>query len=202
MNFTIDPWSIMAILVVLVIAFIGIRMLKQRLDEQRYQEQLAELEFNERLFSNAETSAEPSSQELSVSPLNTDAKQPVDFDEPGIIPGQIETSAPTQKSNIVNDDSEPQAADVMSAKIVNQLTQADMLTSVEGYIELHGNPKGAAILRLRTGKMALLVPHMESEAFLRRHARRVDMIILTKSDGKAVVVTPLEDLISQNIVPR
>lgn len=177
-------WSIFAILLVCGVAAWGIRMLKQRLDEQRYQEQLAELEFTENLLADASITSGGDDAAF----LQTDAQAAI---------------PPAGSSKVAAIASVSASADAAAAPVMNQLIQAGLTNgSIEGYVELHGNSKGAALLRLRNGKLALLVPHMESEAFLRRQARRVDLIIMAGIDGKAVVITPLEQLLSENMLAR
>jgi hypothetical protein len=95
----------------------------------------------------------------------------------------------------------PLPADAEAEAVMRQLHASGLVTMIDGYVPLHNNPKGAALLKLRNGKLALLVPHMESETFLRRNARRADIIIMAGADGKAVVVTPLEQFLAETISP-
>lgn len=186
MGISIDPLSIVAIVIIMGIAAWGIRMLKNRLDEQRYMEEMAEMEFTESLLAESAISGE--GQDLAFKLQDIDRE---------LISPHIGQVSDFQTS--VN--SEPAKADQKTAGIIDQFTQAGMYGSIDGYVELHGNKKGAAIIKLRNGKLALLVPHMESEAFIKRQSRRVDYIIMTMSDGKGIVVTSLEQMISENIMP-
>jgi hypothetical protein len=90
-------------------------------------------------------------------------------------------------------------ADRSCAKIVSQLTHGGLLESEDGYADLHGNPKGALIVKLRGGKRCLIVPHFESEPYLMRNLKRYDMIICVGKDGKAVVLTRLEEMIASRL---
>ena len=90
-------------------------------------------------------------------------------------------------------------ADRFCAKVVNQLRQGGLLDSEEGYADLHGNPKGALLVKLRGGKRCIIVPHFESEPFLMRNLKRYDMAICVGKDGKALVLTRLEEMIASRL---
>ncbi len=195
-----DFWSLGALIIIGVLAFFGIRMLKQRLDDQRYREQMADLEFEASLLSGSD------------SVVAAAANDAVFISKPEAYPVEAAAS-PLLRSSVVQSESQvsgsdaaiipildgPVPADIKAQQVMSKLQHAGFVRAVEGYIEVHGNPKGAAILRLRDGKLALLVPHMESESFLRHNARRVDMIIMAGSDGNGFVVRPLEQLIAESI---
>jgi hypothetical protein len=193
----LDGWSIAGIVFLVAIAAWGIRLLKQRLADQRYQQELADLEFEGSVFSEIGPVADFGHDQHFVS-------QPVEH--AGLHQEQRPQELNNQTPQVVPPGPLAQpgmsSADEAASHVMQQLQNSGLLKSVEGYIDVHGNPKGAAILLLRDGKRALLVPHMESEVFLRRHSKRVEMIIMAGSDGKGVVITPLEELISQNLVPR
>lgn len=190
---SMDIWSILGIALVLAIVGWGIRLLKQRLDEQRYQDQLADLEFEGSVFSEVPGAANTMEDMRFVTTDPTSGPTPTEA--PYVSP----ITSPLQAAVVPPVDNDQLPADMAAMYVMQQLQQSGLLSSVEGYIEVHGNAKGAAIIKLRNGTRALLVPHMESEAFMRRHARRVDMIIMVGSDGRGVVVTPLEELLSQNV---
>ena len=185
MGLALDPLSIVAILIIGTVVLWGIRIFKNRMDQQRYLEELAELEFTESLL--AESALNEGTNEAFLMPDKDSALPPAPVEQ-----------ALDFYSNV---NSDPAAADQKASGIINQLTHSGMFNSIDGYVELHGNKKGSAIIKLRNGKLALLVPHMESEAFIKRQSRRVDYIIMTMSDGTGMVVTPLEQLISENIMP-
>jgi hypothetical protein len=90
-------------------------------------------------------------------------------------------------------------ADVQAKAVVDKLRTAGLLRHIDGYLELHGNMQGVAILKLRNGQTALLVPHMESEAFLQRNERRADMIIMALPNGQSYVVRPLGAMIADSM---
>lgn len=191
MDMRLDAWSIGAMLLVLGLAVYGIRLLRQRVEEQRYQEQLAELQFEQTLFSNSGSAGHESEDLVFLQNQNAAifSEAVASNNPPPIVisPALVENA----ESSV--------PADIAADAIIRQLKLSGLLGSIEGYLDLHGNRKGAAILSLRNGKRALLVPHMESEAFFRRHASRVDVIIVMGSDGKGLVVTPLEEMLSDNI---
>jgi hypothetical protein len=90
-------------------------------------------------------------------------------------------------------------ADRVCAKVVNQLRHGGLLESEEGYADLHGNPKGALVVRLRGAKRCLIIPHFESEPYLMRNLKRYDMIICVGKDGKAAITSRLEEMIASRI---
>lgn len=187
MDMRLDIWSITAMVLVCALALYGFRLLRQRIDEQRYQEQLSELEFEQTLFSGVGQVGQESQdliflQKSSASAVTETAVQVTKF------PPNPPLAPQADAGDFI-------PADIAAESIVRQLKISGLMGSVEGYIELHGNPKGAAILSLRNGKRALLVPHMESEAFFRHNAPRADIIIVMGCDGKGLVFTPLEQLI-------
>lgn len=197
MNLPIDPWTIAAVLLLLGVAIWGIRLLKQRVEEQRYQEHMADLEFEATLLSGRDSLVAASAQDAvflqTPSPAAQTQELPPGFDMPA------EESPVIHEPLTINRHSGPQPADVAASGVFSRLQAAGMVRGIEGYIELHGNPKGAAILRLRNGKLALLVPHMESEGFLQHNAKRVDMIIMEGAGGSAFVVRPIEQLLAEGI---
>lgn len=184
-EFRLDIWSIGAIALIVGIAAWAIILIRRRLDEQRYLEQMAELEFTQTMLANA--------QQEQNDATDQSALQNVQLQSSDTHQNPVPDRAPAGQNG------GPHPADILAASAIRQLTRAGLYDHVAGYVELHGNPKGAALLRLRNGKHALLVPHMESEAFLRKNHRRADIIIMTGTDGGAFVVTSLEQLISDSI---
>ncbi len=191
----LDVWSILGLLLILGIAVWGLRLLKQRLDEQRYQESLAELEFEGSVLSDFSMTG-MGSQDMQFMSSETAPRASISAE---LRESSPPPAMPRLEAAYGGTEVKP-SADMSTTFVMQQLKQSGLFQSIEGYIDLHGNAQGAAIILLRNGKRALLVPHMESEAFLRRHSRRVDYILMVGTDGKAVVVTPLEELISQNIM--
>lgn len=199
MRIHFDWGSAGAALLLMLVAFWGYRLLKQRMDHQRYVEQLAELEFEQMLFSNVPSAGEQS-QDLVF--LQNQQTMPSKLElHPDIHQGSIGDGNPnitaSPDPNPCADG--PLPADVVAVQVIQQLTAAGLMGSVDGYLELHGNPKGAALLKLRSKKTALLIPTMESEGFYRQQLRRVDMILVMGPSGKALVITPLEDLVASSI---
>jgi hypothetical protein len=84
----------------------------------------------------------------------------------------------------------------MLAPVLNQLRAGGLLEQEEDWVELHGNPKGGLVVRLRGGKRVLLVPYHETEAFARRNLRRYDGLIYVGLNGKAVFVRSVESVIA------
>ncbi|MCX7624789.1 MAG: hypothetical protein N2Z21_01030 [Candidatus Sumerlaeaceae bacterium] len=90
-----------------------------------------------------------------------------------------------------------QPVDVVSRRILSQLREAGLLQEIESHIPLHGNPKGAAILKLRNRKRVLLVPYYETEVFAERELTQYDAIIFLSRSGKGLFVQTLESVITE-----
>lgn len=172
----------------------GVMWVRARMERLRYEEEMADLEFQQSLISELPVGGDADSR--FVVPA-TDAN---DLMAKGVTEGsgQPDTALPMPVMLHPGADG-VSSADGLAAGVMRQLTATGLLSGVDGYVALHGNPKGAALLKFRNGKQALLVPHMESEAFLRHNARRVDFIIMTGSDGRAVIVTPLEQFLAESV---
>jgi len=105
--------------------------------------------------------------------------------------------------DIVRDPSVPPAPadgqvedyDIMQAVLL-QLRRANLLEGYETYLELHGQPKGMAAVRLRGGKKALVLPRLESEGFTTHQLRRYDYIICAGGSGRPVLIQPLAEYIA------
>lgn len=207
MESDIASWGLFAFIAVAFI-FIGVRMVRSRMDHIRAQEELAEMEFQQTVLASfgqettlGDDDRFASKADVVEASLTTDRGGSVAGSENG----DSALTSPVQQTPAPANpllSGEPLPADVAAVAVMNQLGAMGLVNGVDGYVALHNNPKGAALLRLRTGKQALLVPHMESEAFLRHNARRVDFIIMTGTDGKAFVVSPLEQFLAESFPAR
>jgi hypothetical protein len=68
-------------------------------------------------------------------------------------------------------------------------------------MELHGNRKGAVLLRLHDNKSALLIPYFETDCFVDHNLRRFDYLICLGISVKAVCLQPLENMIVEHMSP-
>lgn len=204
MGFDLNILSWLAFAVIVgSIAYVGIRMLRQRMEQLRYQEQIAELEFQENLLANMSGGGLGEDnrflQSENVAAVANEPVAPVmETDAANRDMNSVQTGV-SQPLDTPQTDDGPIAADVAASGVMKQLEAAGLVTTIDGYVPVHGNPKGAVMLRLRNGKSALLVPQMESEAFLRHNSRRADMIIMVGHDGKGVVVSTLEHFLAENM---
>ena len=78
----------------------------------------------------------------------------------------------------------PSPLDDPCLAVLRQLQGSGMVESVEGYVEMHGNPRMGTVLRMRGAKRVLLLPFHETEAFVRHNLRRYDYMIFVGNDGK------------------
>lgn len=117
-------------------------------------------------------------------------------------PVPLTQNAILTETNNANGDllSEPlhHPVDRLSRQIVAQLREAGLLQEIESFIPLHGNPKGAAILKLRNRKRVLLVPYYESEVFTERELTKYDGIIFLSRSGRGLFVQTLEAVITEH----
>jgi hypothetical protein len=93
---------------------------------------------------------------------------------------------------------DPQVDDPCEGTIA-RLRHAGMLDQVEGYMDLNGDPKAAAIVRFRDKRRVLLVPYHETEVFTERNLKRFDAIVFVGRSGKAVMISPLETAIAESL---
>ena len=201
----LDIWTIAVGAFILLIGFWGWKIVQDRMEVLHYEEELANQEFeNQFLQQEASLQRSESATPTGHKPLFTDPAAAVvthtssaGTDES--MQTQSAVTAAEDKSRSLSISAAHLPADERAHDVIKKMNAISLLESINGYFELHGNPKGVAILQLRNRKTALLVPHMESEAFLRRNSKRADMIIMVGTDGKAVVVRPLEDLIADSI---
>jgi len=184
----LDPWSIFGILVVLLIAGWGIKLLRDRIEEQRYREEMEELAFEQSIITQISSSA---------GTMESDARFLVKEETPLALFPQKSPAAPLEAARPVHPSDSPNSSATLSDQLIARLQQGGLVTSIEGYLELHGDARGITIVRLRNGKTGLVVPTMESESFLRRNSRRADLIFMCGSDGNAYVVRRVEDVIAE-----
>jgi len=193
-------WSAFAILLIAV-GYTGYRLLRSRLDAQRYREEMADMAFQESVLGSLSgIAAEDDSRFLQTPdaeslPQSVSTTSVADAGSVSAAP----VNPPVVPAAAIADSKDSLRADIAAAGVMSQLRAANLVSTVEGYLELHGNPQGVAILKLRNGKTALLVPGMESEAFLRRNARRAEYIIMAGADGKAVVIQPMEQFLADSL---
>jgi hypothetical protein len=83
--------------------------------------------------------------------------------------------------------------------VVSRMRAAGMVEDMDGYMELHGNPKAALTVRMRGGKRARVVPFYETEVFAERNLRRFDYLVFIGRSGNAVIVRTLESLIADTV---
>lgn len=187
-------WGVFGLLVLLPL-LAGVFWFRGRMERLRYEEELAELEFQESILTDVSGGSLREDSRFLV----PSAEAVVRDDPAGAIGAENPPDMLPRPQGLLDGAGDERPADALAAGVMRQLTATGLLASVDGYVPLHGNPKGVALLKFRNGKQALLVPHMESEAFLRQNARRADFIIMTGADGKAVVVTPLEQFLAESV---
>ena len=165
------------------------RVIRAKLDEQRYYEDVSAMEFENSVLGMTST-------ETFRSDYGAAGNSATTVDDS--ISGAMQLDNPTDSSPRK---AEPAVNDKASAseRVIDRLTKAGVLNSVEGYREHYGDPRGIAMLRLKNGQTAMLVGHMESAAFLAANERRADMIIVAANDTDVFVIRPFTQLLADNI---
>jgi len=182
----VDPWSIFGILVVLLIAGWGVKILRSKIEEQRYKEEMDALAFEQSVISQI---ASPTGAGESDSRFIVNDEPIFVGDSTPVVQYRLDGNATSTNA--------PEISATPSEMLIERLQRGGLITSIEGHLELHGDPKGVTIVRLRNGKTGLIVPNMESESFLRRNSRRADMIFLCASDKNVYVVRRVEEVIAE-----
>lgn len=211
---TIGFFGFMGVLFVFVMI-----MFRNRVAQQAEQQRVADAMFEAEMMRNLGTAADSAfvpgtlsagANEGTVSALADDAEIPsVGADTAAftykaaevspVLHPQVGTTQPVTDTGASGEDIHRQPADQACAAIVRQLQVAGMVDDQEGFLEINGNAKAAVLLRLKGGKRALVLPYFESEPFALRNLRRYDMLIYMGRNGKAVVVTALEELIASRV---
>jgi hypothetical protein len=177
-------------------------MVKRRLDDQAEAQRIADAAFEAQVLRSALPAAEqrvsyvatdtPGSGHMASALLDD---MPIPAAEPVMRPIQATPAGLLSP----NEDIYRQPADVACAAVIQQMQDAGMVDTVDGFLELNGNPKGAVVLRLKGGKHALVVPYLESEPFVFRNLRRYDMLVQVGKNGKAMVLKSLEETIAAKL---
>ena len=204
---TLAVGFIFLLLVVMVVITV-----RRRLEEQRAREAMAEAAFEMEVLAslrNADTQVLSSNghQELTPAPQpqgsETGAAVAESVPAPAHQP-QTQAASPSPGASplLSSEVYYQECADVAAAAALSQLRHAGLIDDIDSYMELNGNPQGAAILRMKDGRRVLLVTYHETEVFTRRNLRRFDLLIYVGRDGKAVVVNSLENMIADRVASR
>lgn len=177
MPFPIDIWSMFAILLVLGILFWLYRTIRNQYDEQRYQEELAAMEFEQSVVGATALISEDDNRftiRANTEPAPSAAPVPLE-DAPPL-------TAPPPPGEATADPLTP---------VIDRLKAAGLFQNIETYLDHNGVSRYAALVKITGNKLVLVVPDMESAAFLRHQLKRCDSIILTPPGGDSFVVRPM-----------
>jgi len=98
---------------------------------------------------------------------------------------------------------EPPAAAAQSVEaILAKLRSGGLLVGVEGAVYLSDGRSEGKIVRLRDGKMAVVLPCLESAEFLARQIKRFDLCIVALGGDQVCVISPLGTYIADQISIR
>lgn len=90
------------------------------------------------------------------------------------------------------------SVEVSCKAVLDQLRRAGLLEEIESFVPLHGNSKGAAVLRLRGQRRVLLVPYFETDIFAERQLHGCDALLFVSRSGKGFYIQSLESLIADS----
>ncbi|MEQ8821226.1 MAG: hypothetical protein RLY93_13370 [Sumerlaeia bacterium] len=186
--------------------FIAIR-LKRGIEEQREKEAIEERAFEKTLlqeFSNSRPSpyAQPTlEQDLAGVPLaqappmeQPEAPRPAPMtavsigQPPPPSPATASTPLPPPPSGVLRPiDAPPANLD----ELVERLRNLGVITSPEGRVAMP-IPPDAPIFRLKAGGLCLLLPRLESEAFLAHQAKRFDLVFVLTANGTVLTLARMQ----------
>jgi hypothetical protein len=182
-----------------VCAILVYRAVKNRLEEQEAAQRMADAAFEAQILGTTRSTGSDerflASQEETVQAFAVPAPPQQDIMEAL----NLQQQTIPAKISVQTEEFSRQPADITCAGVISQLRNAGMLEQVDGYVELNGNSKAAAVLRLKGGRFALVVPYHESEMFTHRNLKKYQMLLYVGRDGKACVVTSLEETIAARV---
>jgi hypothetical protein len=193
----IDTTSVLVLFTVFAVIIVALVYIKRRVDFHRRMEEISEQEFETsvlRSFGNGTAGAWTA--EVPVSEKTRSGAETLQMNA---APPELK-AAPVRAQNLHDEAFNPymQNIDVVAAAVVTRLRSASLTEGIAERLELHGNPNGAGILPTRSGRKYLVLPGIESEAYLRRNLKRFDGIMIVTQDGDAIVITSVADLIASN----
>ncbi|MBX7244138.1 MAG: hypothetical protein K1X53_01490 [Candidatus Sumerlaeaceae bacterium] len=178
-----DPIRTATDLIGLAVIVIGLAagsyLLVTRLRAGRYKQSLSDIEFENKVIS-----------ALAHGEISSDGVELPPADEVDI---PITPAAPTLGAEV------PTENPSRSEAIVGQLRSANLIASVEGFMEIHGDSRAGTVVALKNGKRALIIEGHESEAFTSHNLRRFDYLIYINRNGKAVMLRTLESFIADGV---
>jgi len=168
-------------LIGVIVLFFALYRVIDRLREYRKAEQMSEAQFEASVLAS----------------LNDDAQ---------FVPLVKKDSQPTSEASfpgnpltpVRHGDEDPRmvSVEISCKRVLDQLRNSGLLEEVESFLPIHGNPKGAAILRFKNKKRVLLVPYYETEYFTEYQLGSYDALLYVSRAGRAVYLQSLENLIA------
>lgn len=199
---SLDTFSIIIFLFIGLVIAIVFFSVRKTIREQDARNRLLEQNFENTILSELsklETMVETSniSAQNSISKDSDHFHQ--DLPENTEIPLTQSVATPLINSEL-NTPSPDFRIDQASQKILNQLRNANLSDGIFDFVAFHGNPQYGLSIRLRTGKIILILPNHESDAFQRLQLKRFDFIIFIDRNGNGLISTSLENFIADKMV--
>ena len=180
------PWLLGAGVVIVGILAWVVRYLHNSVAEQWQEAEREEEHFEQELLN--EIGAEPAE----FAAPNVAPKEPMaEPERPNFAPPAASAFPATPPPGDARIDAPPADLD----ELVKRLQKLTILGDREGVVKLP-IPPDAPIYRLRRGGLALLLPRMETEAFLAHQTRRFDYVFALTAGGEVVVVSRLQNQIN------
>lgn len=191
------------IIFIAVALLIGtIVVIRRKIQEQEYLNQLEEANFERSILSEL---GNLSSDSIFEVPSSEAFPLPIPPDDivKEVVPAEISTlPVQTAESPLPSQDSPTSSEfriDIAAKKVINQLVAANLTDGLFDFVNLHGNPQYALYIKLKSEKLVLILPAPESEAFVRQQSKRYDHIIVLDRNGNGLITTTLENFISDKI---
>jgi len=136
------------------------------------------------------------SQPIAAGPLAPAIHQAASAVQPAAAPAPpVVPSMPTVPSAPAGESKESDSL----AVFISKLRQLGIFQEQEGTLALPPPSPSAAIWRMRSGGLALVLDRMESEVFLAHQAQRFRLILIRNANGKPLVVRRFEDFLTEQI---
>jgi len=113
-------------------------------------------------------------------------------------PAQAKPGSAAPGESVSEDRSGSRIASQTVEAVLGKLRSGGLLEGIEGAIYLSDGRSEGKIVRLRSGKMAVVLPYLESAEFLARQIKRFDLCIVALDADQTCVISPLGDYIADH----
>jgi len=190
------------VLMVVAVAAYYIRRAQQQLREQEEQWMSAEMAFEQQALEAVQArSGPPAPPPLPARPEPPEGLPSMPGSWPSAAPAlpRLDTPPDAASQPAAPEDYGPRRFDAPPAnldELAKRLKTLGILADQEGKIPMP-IPPDAPIFRLKKGGIVVLLPRIESEAFMAHQCKRFDMVIAMTATGEVLVLSRLQNRISE-----